>query len=633
MSARLLIERIERTTVHGEVETLEFGPGVNIIVGPQNTGKTTWLRMLDYLMADDGSPAEKFDEAIIEKYRGISATLRLNERVLKIERIWQEGGARSVNLVDGERVSLDGLQVLLFQELKMPLLRYPQGNVYTSDRKWPTLGWRSLYRHVYRRQDCWGELIPKQPDSEQQACLLQFLGLAEHLFSEDYANLVEKQKRVSSIQHRKDYFVELMGQLASGIISENELSVGLTQASIDVAVNNAQESVSSLVSQRTSILANIQEEVSPGPELANLMDARSASFSTLETLRKRYSEIQVRIAETEKYKQALGHEIERLDRADAAAGIFDAIRVTHCPACDQPVHDRSHAPESCFLCGQAIGQSEGSSERGLRRLNFERDQIAAELAEADDLLKAAAAERDSLAAQMRDAESEIRRLTASLRPFQARASGILPEGVAIIDQQIGALNTRIDVLHRLGELLKSRDALTRDVDALLDEIRALEAKISVHEAGAELEKASDRLTDGFNTYLNALRARDAQSWTKSNPVIVRVSERRTQYFIGTREAKNQLGGTLTLFFLLAYQYALLSLAPNSDCHYPGISVLDLFPDITKGDQFRESLAMVIEPFVRLADAECSAEIQVIIASREFPATGGVRKLELTEVWR
>ena len=51
MTGRLVIERIGRTTADGKFEIdQEFKEGVNAIVGEQNTGKSTWLRMLDFLI-------------------------------------------------------------------------------------------------------------------------------------------------------------------------------------------------------------------------------------------------------------------------------------------------------------------------------------------------------------------------------------------------------------------------------------------------------------------------------------------------------------------------------------------------------------------------------------------------------
>ena len=83
---RLQVQEIARMTVEGRRESLVFKAGVNIIVGPQNAGKSTWLRMLDYLMGETESPAERFDEILVHKYRSISATLYFGDESAVLER-------------------------------------------------------------------------------------------------------------------------------------------------------------------------------------------------------------------------------------------------------------------------------------------------------------------------------------------------------------------------------------------------------------------------------------------------------------------------------------------------------------------------------------------------------------------
>jgi hypothetical protein len=126
---------------------------------------------------------------------------------------------------------------------------------------------------------------------------------------------------------------------------------------------------------------------------------------------------------------------------------------------------------------------------------------------------------------------------------------------------------------------------------------------------------------------------DETSWTKGGAVIVRVTERRAQYLISGRPAKSQLGGTLTIFFLFAYHYALLNLSRFSDCHYPGLAVLDLFPEIAKGVAIRERLNLVLDPFVRLFQDPHIKPVQVIATARDFPPRPDVHFNRLEHIWR
>jgi hypothetical protein len=104
-------------------------------------------------------------------------------------------------------------------------------------------------------------------------------------------------------------------------------------------------------------------------------------------LRATVAKLDDRGRDLELYRTNLCQEVDRLDRANTAAAIFDDLRVTHCPACDQSVETRSRAHGQCFLCGQYTSDL-ADSELAERRLKFEREQLKGAPSEADDLVKA-----------------------------------------------------------------------------------------------------------------------------------------------------------------------------------------------------------------------------------------------------
>jgi len=93
------IGRIERCLLSKNVETLQFKPGVNLLVGPPNTGKTMWLRTLDYLLGGDsndnpyGSANE--EEGLAQKYDVARVELFIDGEQIWLERRWQEPGAKT----------------------------------------------------------------------------------------------------------------------------------------------------------------------------------------------------------------------------------------------------------------------------------------------------------------------------------------------------------------------------------------------------------------------------------------------------------------------------------------------------------------------------------------------------------
>lgn len=370
MSGTLLINRLSRTTREGHVEELKFQAGVNVIVGPQNSGKSTWLRMLDYLMGETDSAARRFDEIIIEKYHTVSAEISVSGRLALVERQWNEDGSRSSMSLDGSRVSIAEFQDFVLEKLGIPSLRYPQGNVWSNDKTWPTLGWRSLLRHIYRRQDFWGELVPQQPESEQHACMLQFLGLAEHLFVRELPELIDKQRQITQLQSRKEMFVEAMHEFAPNLLTDDEPAAEISVRSVERAWDRVLTEMDSLVRTRDSVLRQVQENVPrAGGELAQHLEERTELLKQREPILSAIGKLETRLSELKNYRSDLLNELNRLDRADAAANVLADIRITHCPACDQPVDARHRAVGRCFLCHQPTEESFTSAEIAARRLS------------------------------------------------------------------------------------------------------------------------------------------------------------------------------------------------------------------------------------------------------------------------
>ena len=148
------VVELVRTPEHGTEDRLCFEPGVNVIVGMPNTGKSKWLQMLNYLLVSEDTPADAFGEDIAAKYTSLKATLTVAGEVLEIERRWGGSDPKNRVYVNGDKSTVKEFLLLLHERLGIPVLHYPQGNPL-APRAWPELGWRSLYRHIYRRQSFW----------------------------------------------------------------------------------------------------------------------------------------------------------------------------------------------------------------------------------------------------------------------------------------------------------------------------------------------------------------------------------------------------------------------------------------------------------------------------------------------
>src|ERR1700744_4835415 len=103
----LSIARLQRTFSTGNVEELVFAPGVNLMVGPPNTGKTKWLQTLDFLLGDPGeNPFEGAEETgLADKYEAPAVNLIVGGGAFRLERKWREPGSKTKIFVGDEAMS------------------------------------------------------------------------------------------------------------------------------------------------------------------------------------------------------------------------------------------------------------------------------------------------------------------------------------------------------------------------------------------------------------------------------------------------------------------------------------------------------------------------------------------------
>lgn len=252
-SRSFVVESIERTPEDGQTERLAFEAGLNLLVGRPNTGKTVWLRMLDYALGDPDAAEQTLTEELAQKYNSIRVTVRIGDAPVTLERRWKETGSKHKVFVDGNPIASRGLSSVLLDLLGIPLLHYPKGNPY-SPRAWPELSWRSLYRHVYRQQRFWGGLVDQQPQSEQHACILQFLGLAESLFSAEYESLINARKAQMSLEAHRDGFMRILNQVSQELLDVEDTVAGITPGAISDAVNAIDAELDRVRSKREAML-------------------------------------------------------------------------------------------------------------------------------------------------------------------------------------------------------------------------------------------------------------------------------------------------------------------------------------------------------------------------------------------
>jgi hypothetical protein len=626
----LSIQRLERRLSTGDSESLSFKPGVNVLVGPPNTGKTKWLQTLDYLLGDpDENPFEGAEEAgLADKYDAASAELLIGDERVHIERRWRESGTKTKILVDGKGLTARDFQEWLMRKLGIPLLSFPKGNP-SSGQTWPELSFRMLLRHIYRQQRFWSSVADKQPDSEQHACVLQFLGLAEHIFSADYGELVKLKLEVERLRVRRDQYGQTLEGLAREVVSEPGLTVGLSATTVQAAESRLMQEIEVLRQSRAALLSAARDQAVPANDrgrVSELGQRRAEGVVKLEGLRRREVDSAQRFSDLRRYRTELATEIERMTRVEDAGTVLSDLKITHCPACDQPVVRGRAAWDHCFLCEQPLPDEPLVEELGAVRLRFEQDRLSGELKEADELLEVLQRDGKRLAADATKAEEDLRTLDNELAPARQAVAAMAQDEVSAIDMALGAASERQRQIGRISVALEFGDDLTAKIATLEKQIEPLQQRVNEATRATDFHAAAARLEDGMNAYLSAINILRPGVWQHS-AVAIDVSRSSFTMRVGTRRWHAALGGTDTLYFLMAYHYGLLAISNQADCHYPGLSIIDV-PGEFSGEAIEDKENFIVQPFIDLVSREEYLGSQLIITGASFSGLENAHREQL-----
>lgn len=629
----LILNRATRSPTVGPYDDLHFKPGVNVLTGLPNTGKSQWLRMIDYMWGDTGKVEDAFEPELAEKYDSLRLTATIGTEEFIFERFWKQAGLKSKVVVNGKAIPARELSDFLLQTLDIPQVHFPQGDPYSS-RSWPELSWRSLYRHIYRRQDSWNDIANRQPEGDQHACLALFLGIAGKLYPTEYKRLVQINREIHANTAAKEQFYSILNQLSGELLSADNLSVAVTPQSLKSSLERLDVELSQLHEARNSVLNSLKEEVvrpqHNGTKEYERLDARLISLrNELDQVSREAAKARQRTNELSEYEQTLRAESLRLRRAMAAGAVLSDLKVTHCPVCDRSVNAKVSSNE-CYLCHQPRSSQE-QVQASRQRLQFELDQVEAELSEAEELVSLAKQEDAAVTNQQRRIADAIRILENELRPVQQIAASLLPPDVALLDNQIGQLTERRRHLERVEGALALREDLASRIRELEVAANALENKVKSLQSNVAFESIGDHLADSMNTYLNALNKKNPNAWTQPS-VSVQITKQSRRFYVGNR-SWTKLGGTLTLFFLLSYNYALLSLSHKKSYHYPGLFLMDLPARFEDGTKVADAESFVLEPFIDLLRRTDMHPAQVIAAGTSFSDLEEVNRIVMDKVWK
>jgi len=616
MTKTIIIHQIEREDDKGNTEHLDFEKGVNVITGPSNSGKTMWLQMLDYAFGDPDTPDNSFGD-LAKKYSKIRVRLSIGGKEFLIERRWKEYGMRSKVLVNDEPIPVSDFSSLFLTYLDIPLLHYPKGDPY-SERTWPELSWRTLYRHVYRREHFWTDIADQQPIPDQHAAMAQFLGLASNFFPPEYGEMVNKRKQLFFLKAKKEQFTETLDQITNSLMNVIDGKVFATPEYINQKITELDVSINKLNEKREQIM----ERSSNTSADTDLIEDRMMLLQEYNRLKQQKNDLSDKRNKISELAKKVQLEEDKLLRGKRAGLLLKDIKITHCPACNQEVDFHEHEGV-CSLCNRAVDRIINNNS-GTERFDFEIKQLRSERQEANEIVQTLDSDLNTYEIYERRLLIRLKQIDEQIKPLKTRLGAAYGSELASIDMEMGRRSERVFFYNGLSSSIQQKNKITQAIDELNTEISQLEESLAHDKSEIKMEEASEAMENGMASYLTAL-ASDRNKWSEDR-VYFDITNKSFNFIINGKKWSKKLGARMRCHFLLAYNYGLLTLSSQNKFNYPGITIIDLPPELREsyviGDQ-----NYIVAPFQELCNLNNNT--QLIITGHSFDSIEGVHKIVLT----
>ena len=333
---RIVKVRLVQNT--GEVEEYDFSrAAATVLKGPRNSSKTTTLKVINYCLGGRRSIAQAVSAPVEEKYSAFFVTIAINGEVHELKRD-SAYGTRGRVLIDNDiDLSAEGLSEWLLPKLAWPALRIPQGTNPSTATSLTPLTFRSLLRHIYRREDSWTEFAFKEEEYLRRAAISLFLGFAPSRYETVEYELGKARRALTSaeavysdvLSSTADAVQALTTQLSLPSIIDSD-SLGAVETELRNHLAAAQAERDDLTATAANAADHEEQTRTPGfnASLPNEFERASAQAASSAESVANLSRIVSEYVQSRDFIQA---DMARLNRLIDATDAFEEVPVKLCP--------------------------------------------------------------------------------------------------------------------------------------------------------------------------------------------------------------------------------------------------------------------------------------------------------------
>ncbi len=479
---------------------IEFHDGFNIIRGENSSGKST---ILDFLFFALGGDLTDWREAAL-LCDEVWAEVSLNGRIATLAREVSQSGGRPMRIFAGSteeaKETREGWAIFPYkrssqkESFSQVLFRWLEMPEVVGDSS-SNITIHQILRVIYSDQVTPIDKIFRQENFDT-ALVRQTIG--DLLCGAFDDNLYRSQMRRRDVNKELDAatnelksIFQVIGQTRHSLTLE---WIASERAVIHQRMENVQTEIGTL--EEKIFHGEVSDGLSLEEQQQTYTEVRFAQ-EELSRLRSEIDDLELEIADSDRYMAGLRSKLSALNDASVAANVLKGISFLYCPACFAPL-DVVDSDHHCGLC-KAPFDRDRSQSRVLLLIN----DLSMQLKQSEQIQSSRKDELASLDQEIAKAterwELANKRYTLANRVPSTELrtkSKLLHREVGYLERQLEDLNERAALIERIDRLSAKKAKLTAELSRLDDMIRAGEAAQRV-----QLQKAYTAIADNMRALL------------------------------------------------------------------------------------------------------------------------------------
>lgn len=610
--------QLERLTLFGNHErrVINFKPGLNVIVGPYGSGKTSLLELLKFAL---GGRA-RLSEAVQEGVTAVVLDATIQGRSLTFERdigelsVSVSSNGQPVATLHSNSSRARGKELashFLLAAAGLPNMKVQRSTRSAVPAKESISFW-DIYRFIYVSQGEMGQSIAGHADTNLNRKRRRSFDLMFGLIDERIAQLEIKDAELSNLLElelkRLSDVTDFLG--STGVPTRGESSELYRQA---------EERRSTALATLESLRSNTR---SASRDLAPDRDAIGALHGRLADVSESISNLRFQVSARRRLVAQVDSDIDALQRTAVAEELLAPIDFRSCPRCLQPVQPERSSASDCYLCVQPLPASvdgadsdEVAMERELDRLRALRSEVVELLAEDESVLRQLEIQLGQASNELQHAEERLSALTGAYVAPMFEDIAQLAAGVASEEAEMRRLNGALAQWEERAAI----QSATHRIDGERRQIK--DAIIDVNEQFKFRRALVEEFSETFDEIVQELEL----AWYTS----ARIDQKDYLPHIGAGEYESLSGGQRTVVSV-AYHLAFLTmgLAHPTELRVPTLLIFDT-PSKYLGAKDAAQVARNYRRIAAIVDAY-DAPVQIIVADND-PPPSSVRNAHTIEL--